>query len=353
VAEDRNQTVKKQLLKKRDDAAKRKVPLAPSEMVDDALARGMAGGLRWLKKNFGAVQWVVIAAIAGGIGYAIYDSRMDKRAEQASAELMKGTLSERGRISGTATPPKPDDGVDDPTPVFKSADERRETALASYRKVVSSYPGTGASILARLGEAGVLLDKRDWDGAITAYREVRDSALAKADVTVRGRAIEGIGLASEGKSDSEGALKAYHELENTDSRGLKELGMYHQARILFAKNEADKAKELLKSAREKLKSANSGNPNGPMGESHPFAFLETQIDDLLRRIDPTAVQSESASGMPGMSPGMGGIDPSQLTAEKLRRLQMQMKRSIDEAKKNTAPVPAPPPAPVPAPAGSQ
>jgi tetratricopeptide (TPR) repeat protein len=340
VAEDRNQTVKKQLLKKRDEAAKRKVPLAPGEMVDDALARGSAGAMRWLKKNFGAVQWVILGVIALGIGYAIYDSRMDKRAEQASAELMKGALSERGRISGAATPPKPEDAVDDPTPVFKSADERRETALASYRKVVSGYPGTGASILARMGEAGILLDKHDWDGAINAYREVRDSALAKADVTVRGRAIEGMGLASEGKGDSDAALKSYHELENTDARGLKELGMYHQARILFAKGNADQAKELLKSAREKLKSADSVNPNNPMSESRPFAFLETQIDDLLRRIDPSAVPS-TPTAMPGMGgmPGMG--EPGQqVTPEKLKRLQEQMRKAIEEGKKKAAPAPA-------------
>jgi tetratricopeptide (TPR) repeat protein len=269
---------------------------------------------------------------------------------------MKGALSERGRISGAATPPKPEDGVDDPTPVFKSADERRETALASYRKVVSSYPGTGASILARMGEAGILLDKHDWDGAINAYREVRDSALAKADVTVRGRAIEGMGLASEGKGDSEGALKSYRELENTDARGLKELGMYHQARILFAKGNADQAKELLKSAREKVKSADSGNPSNPMSESRPFAFLETQIDDLLHRIDPSAVPTSAPTPMPGMGmpPGMSMGDPGQqMTPEKLKRLQDQMKKAIEEGKKNTAPAPLPAPAPAPAPAGSR
>jgi len=117
--------------------------------------------------------------------------------------------------------------------------------------------------------------------------------------------------------------------------------MYHQARILFAKGDTDKPKELLKNAREKLKSANSGSPAGPMGESHPFGFLESQIDDLLRRIDPSAVPSSAPPGMGGMPPGMG--DPSQMTPEKLKRLQEQMKRTIEDAKR----------LPVPAPAGSQ
>ena len=56
MATDRNQNVKQQLLKKRDEAARRKVPLAPSEMVDDAVARGLSGG-RWLRANFGVLQW--------------------------------------------------------------------------------------------------------------------------------------------------------------------------------------------------------------------------------------------------------------------------------------------------------
>ena len=46
-------------------------------------------------------------------------------------------------------------------PTFKSADERRDAALAKYRDVETKYAGTGAAILARLAEAGLLLDKAD------------------------------------------------------------------------------------------------------------------------------------------------------------------------------------------------
>jgi len=325
VAEDRNQTVKKQLLKKRDEAAKKKVPLAPSEMVDDALARGLESTSRWLRTNFGTIQWVIIAGILAGIGYAAWDYRSTKRAEAASSELIKGTVAERGRITGATSPPKPEDEPEDPTPVFKSADEKRDTALASYRKVTSSYKGSGAAILARLGEAGVLLDKRDWDGALAAYGDVRSSPLAKVDVSVRASALEGTGLALEGKGDTEGALKSFRELENTDVRGPKELGMYHQARILYAKGDTDKAKELLVKAREQIKSASSASPASPMNESHPFGFLESQIDDLLRRIDPTAVTPPPSTA--GKS----------LTPADIQRLQEQLQRKAN----SKPPIPAP------------
>jgi hypothetical protein len=337
VANDRNQNVKQQLLKKRDEAARRKVPLAPGEMVDDALARGMSGAGRWLTSNFGMLQWVIIAAVVGGIGYTVFDNRSIKKAEAASSDLMKGTNSERGRVVAGSSAKGEEESADDPTPVFKSNEEKRETALASYRKVATTYPGTGAAILGRLGEAGILLDKREWDGALAAYNEVRATPLAAADVTVRGRAVEGVGLALEGKKDVDGALKAFRELENTDAKGLKELGMYHQARILYAKADNDKAKELLKNARERLKNVDSASkssaPASPFGgESKPFAFLESQIDDLLKRIDPTALASDTAAG-PG---GAGG---KTVSPDNLKKIQEELQRKMQE-KAKSAPAPA-------------
>jgi hypothetical protein len=238
--------------------------------------------------------------------------------------------------SSSAAKSSEEESPDDKLPVFKSADEKRETALASYRKVTSSYPGTGAAILARLGEAGLLLDKREWDGALAAYGEVKSSPLASADVSVRGRALEGIGLALEAKKDIEGALKSFRELENTDVRGLKELGMYQQARLLAGRGQpADiaKAKELLKSARERLKSANgSSAAAGPFGEVHPFAFLESQVDDLLRRLDPAAL---APTAPPPGAPG----DATSANSENLRRLQEQLKLKLQE-QTNEHPAPA-------------
>jgi tetratricopeptide (TPR) repeat protein len=334
VATDRNQNIKQQLLKKRDEAARRKVPLAPGEMVDDAVARGLAGAGRWLRNNFGVLQWIIVGAIAVGIGYAVYDNRSIKRAEAASSELLKGTNSERGRVVAGTTSKGEEENPDDPTPTFKSIEEKREAALVAYRRVTSSYPGTGAAILARMGEAGVLLDKREWDAALAAYNEVKSSALAAADVTVRGRAIEGAGLVLEGKKDTDGALKSFRELENTDTRGLKELGMYHQARILHGKGESDKAKELLKGARERLKSAEASSKSAaapPGSESRPFSFLEGQIEDLLKRIDPAALAVEPSPPLPGAGAGAG----KSVTPENLKKLQEELARKLQEKGKKS------------------
>jgi hypothetical protein len=325
VADDRNQNVKKQLLKKREDAVKKKIPLAPGEMVDDALARGFASTGRWLKKNFGAIQWAIVAAIVAGAGYAAWDHRSIKRSEAASGELIKGTVAEKGRIAASTSKPE-ETPSDDPTPTFKTVDEKRDTALASYRKVTSTYPGSGAAILARLGEAGVLLDRRNWEGALVAYRDVKGSPLAAVDPAVKGAALEGIGLALEGKGDADEALKAFKDLEATNITGQKELGQYHQARLLLAKKDADKAKELLKSARDGIKKA-AGSSSPAMGESHPFNFLERQVDDLLRRIDPSAVPPPAPPGGAGQS----------MSAEERQRLNEMIQRQIGGQKPTGSP----------------
>ncbi|HEY3592747.1 MAG TPA: hypothetical protein VGL13_02695, partial [Polyangiaceae bacterium] len=273
----------------------------------------------------------LLGLIAAGVAFGIYDHYAIKRADTATSELVKAMQNARGRVV-TSAKSSEEDTPNDTLPVFKSADERRDTALASYRKVVSSYPGTGAAILARFGEAGLLLDKRDYDGALAAYQEVRSSPLSAADVSVRGRALEGSGLALEGKHDVEGALKAFRELENTDVRGLKELGMYQQARLLVGRGEAAdiaKAKELLKSAHDKLKTTVSpAASQGPFGDPHPFAFLETQIDDLLKRVDPSALAPAAAP------PEVG--DTTSANSDNLRQLQEQLKQRLNQ-QRPTAP----------------
>jgi predicted negative regulator of RcsB-dependent stress response len=188
----------------------------------------------------------------------------------------------------------------DVTKVFKTPEERSDTVLASYNKVVDQYPGTAAAILAKLGQAGAYLDKSDYAHALEAYAVVLASPLATADGDVKGRALEGSGFAKEGKNDLDGALASYKELEKVDLKGYKELAQYHQARVLVAKGDKDKAKELLKAAREKLQQ--------PTTEGKPFPFLEAVVDEALRKIDPSAVPARTQQ----LGGPKGGMTPEQL-----------------------------------------
>ena len=305
----REDAARRGLLKKRTDAEQKSIPLAPGELVDDALARGVDAGVRWVKGNVNLIQWVVLASLAGAAGWYVYDWRTTKRAESASSELARAVVDERGRIGEK---PKGEEGVADvdPTPWFKSETEKRDVVGKAYEQVASDFPNSGPGLLAKLGEANVALDRREWDKALGGYRTVRESSLAKADADVRGRAIEGVGYALEGKGDADGALQAFKDLEATDARGFKELGQYHQARLLHAKGDDAKAKELLKALSEKLHAPS---------ETKALSNLQNEVDDLLRRIDPSAAPAKPVG--------------RQFSPEDLARFQEQMRR-MQEAQKN-------------------
>jgi predicted negative regulator of RcsB-dependent stress response len=285
----------------------------------DAEVFGGSGPLgRWFRANQKAVTAtaaVALVAIAGGGSYAWRTARMEA---SASSDITKAVDDEDGRIGD---PAKDDDETQakDPRPVFKTTEERRDAALAKYRDVEAKYKGTGAAYLARLEEGSLLLDKPDPDGAIAAFTDATSSPLASADAEVKGRALEGLGFAYEAKAAGSPAEKdkwldlssqQFRALENTDVKGFKELGMYHQARVAEAKGEKDKAIQLLKSLHERL---------SPPGETHPFVYLEAIADDRLRQLDPSAIPPKSK----GPGPGAGG----KWTEEQIQKLMEQYKNA--------------------------
>jgi hypothetical protein len=276
---------------------------------------------KWVRQNESLVRNLVIlvvAAAVGGGGYLWWSQRTEGA---ASNEITQAVNDEDGRIGD---PDKEDDDSRpvDLRPVFKTDAERLDAALAKYREVEAKFKHTGAAYLARLEEGSLLLDKADFDGAIAAFDEASKSPLAAADSEVKGRALEGMGFAYEAKAKAtpadkdkllDQASQAFRALENTDVRGFKELGMYHQARVLEAKGEKDKAIEMLKSLHERLNQAGETRET-----THPFVYLETIADDRLRALDPTAIKPK-AKGLGGGGPGGG------MSQEEMQKLIEQLK----------------------------
>jgi hypothetical protein len=286
----------------------------------DPLLERAARASKWIREHrqaFGGLVAVGVLAVAGSVGWMYWQ---DKRNGDASAMLAQALADEHGKVSN-----KEDEDEDEAKarplyPTFKSAAERRDAALAKYRGVESSYSGTGAAILARLAEGSLLLDAGDAKGAVAAYEDVKASPLAQADAEVRGRAIEGIGFAHEllARTDEAGrdkhlddALGAFKQLEQVEMKGFKELGMYHQARVLIAKGDKAKATELLKDVYKRVTEP---------GENHPFSYLETVAEDRLREIDPTALPPKA----PKKVGGPGDMDMSDPQIQELIR-QLQQK----------------------------
>ncbi len=287
--------------------------LAAGEMVDDVLARTSARITRALRQNALAVQVVLGLAIVGvGVTAGVFYFQ-DKKAGAATGALALGTRAERGRI--LENDERSDDEKSfDAAAIYKTDAERATDALAAYAKVTSSYPGTGAAILARLGEAGVRLDQGEHDQAAAIYAEVIGSPLGKADGDVRGRATEGLGYAKEGKGDLDGALEAFRELQKIDVRPFKEAGQYHEGRVLLAKGEKDQAKAILQPLYEKVKLP--GKEGLVAGEQ-----LKQLVARTLRKIDPALAPAEAKGAL-------GGARGGQLDMEELQRM---LKASQDKA----------------------
>jgi predicted negative regulator of RcsB-dependent stress response len=294
TAKDRNQRIREEAAarrrSKRDDEHRRAAParnLDTSEMVDDALARGTHNLGIWLKKNFGIIQWVVVLGVAGGIGYKIYTVRHERTVGESSDKLMAGVQAEAASVGEESSEPDRMTGLTDPRPHFATEEERLKAAAAAFNAATSSSLGG----FAKLGEAGILFDQGKYKEALAAYEASRDSDLAKRDNDVRGRSIEGVGLTQEALGNTDAALKSFRELENSGISGFGVLGIYHQARVTYAKGDVAKAKELITTARKKLEDKAKDKPRVP---GMPPGFLEASVRDLLAVIDPNAAAAMAA-----------------------------------------------------------
>jgi Tfp pilus assembly protein PilF len=308
--------------------------LDASELVDDALARGSHAATKWVRNNFGLLQWGLLLVVAGVIGWQIYAWRTKRSLEKNSDELFAAVEAETGLVGA----PPSEDPTFNPKRTFATHAERLKAAEEEYRSAAKALAGKGPGILAEFGLAGVLYDQGKYDEALQNYESVLGSPLAKHDADVRFRAIEGVGLCREAKGDAPGAEKAFKELEAADSPGFVALALFHQARLAYAAGKKDKVKELLKKSKEKAETDKS-----------PFAtasYLERASRELLAAVDPTVARAPSSQYSPEQMDALKEQimnDPS-----KLKKMLEDMQKNVkDMTKELPGPgdVPAPPGAP--------
>jgi len=300
-------------------------PSAPARarlLGEDAVTERAERILAWLRKHRRTLGLTLVAATAAlGVMAALW-ARHTRTREAASIAFTDALATQEGEIGDSS---KAEKGRPKPAYTFASTEARSDALLAKYDQVAGTYPKTAAGYLASLNAAAVRLDKGDLDGAANGFNQAKVSPLAKVDVDVRARALEGIGFVEElraaanpGGRDAhlEKALAAFRELENTDTQGLKELGMIHQARVFEAKGDIEKAKELLKALHERL-------------SKPPLSALMTTLteltDDRLRRLDPTAVPPKPNANYGGGMGGMGGLGGANMNDPQMRKLIEQLK----------------------------
>ncbi|MBI4951024.1 MAG: hypothetical protein HY908_03260 [Myxococcales bacterium] len=328
---DRNKKLREEFLRKRRATAEAqkedaKRGLAASEMVDDALARGASAFTKWLRRSWRWLSWVVLVAIVGGLGAWWYLSRTVSIGAKDSDELYGAVVLEQAGVGED----KRDDEEKkkDPRPVFATADERAQAVADAYATVAAKQGKSGTGLLAKLGEAGGLLEARKYDEAVAAYDVVLASSLAAADLDVRARALEGKGFALEGKRDLDGAEAVFQQLEGldgADAPGTKQLAALHLGRVLVAKGDRNAAKDLLVAALKDLEVVNleaaKVDPENPV---KPYRWLPRALERALRAIDPSAVPQRTPPVPPG---GKGG---AQIPQELLDKLSPEERKKLED-----------------------
>ncbi|MGZ5969065.1 MAG: hypothetical protein ACXWP4_15435, partial [Polyangiales bacterium] len=211
--------------------AKESIP----EMEDpDALMTATLRVMEWSNKHRKQIAYAIALAI-GAVGVVFAVSYYGAHKEREASSLVNKAIT--ADLAPIRT------GEEDPEiakrlKFYGSEAEKQSEALAAFKEAYAKYKDIGPGILARMGEAGVHLDRKEWDDAIAAYTEVKGSQLCAADPQIRVRVLEGLGYAREGKGMLDDARAAFVELANVDAvKSAKPLGLYHQARMDVAKGD--------------------------------------------------------------------------------------------------------------------
>lgn len=358
----------------REDAARRRkskrraatedsevaVGLDATEMVDDVLARVSFKTTRWVRDNSFLVQGVLLFSFLGVIGWSVYRWYAAQTRDTRSDALFTAVERQTGHVGEPVEAMNAEGAVVDPRPTYNTAAEQLADAEAAYREALAQGGQTRATtVLAQLGLAGVLLQQGKWEEALVQYQAVKGSDLAKRDPQVLGRAQEGVGLALEGKGDQAGALGAFQELEGSGVDRFSKLGMYHRARLAYAKGDTTLAKELVAKLKEKV--GTSDNPFEPGYLAVAKMELEMALDPnatggpmaALKQLEEIQRQARDASASLKKL-GLEGL-PLDLELDKGPGDKTPVAPSASAATPGSATPPAAPaPAPVaPAPAGSR
>jgi tetratricopeptide (TPR) repeat protein len=339
---DRNARVRAEAADKRRARREREQGTAPrrnldaSEVMDDALARSTHAAANFLTKHFNKVQWVIMAGLVGWIGYEVYSWRHARTTEKATDAIFKALSAETGKVGADEPNMGEDRGA--PTDARRSfpTDEARLKAAKAEYVLASGSVAPSTAVLADLGLAGVAYDLGQYKDAQVAFERVKQHPAFATDNDIKGRTLEGLGMALEAQKNEDAALKTFRELSNMDGASFSALGFYHQARLLKGQGKTEDAMKLLDKAGEKLATL----------KETPAAikYLGAQVIELIELIDPKkakelgeklmSTEAKKASEAASVT-GPGG---QKISAELQKRIQEMM-----DKQKQGQPIPMPGP----------
>jgi predicted negative regulator of RcsB-dependent stress response len=293
------------------------IGLGAQEILDEALTRSTDNVARWFRGNSSILQGIVAAGLVAWAGWGLYSWRSEVSKAQASDALAAAVKAGAGIIGEPEKQGQPNEqGVIDPTLIFKDAAARQKAAQAAFEQASRQRVGAPAAAYAELGLAATLLDDKQYDAAFTRFEATKNGEAAKSDAELKGRALEGMALALEGKNDLPGALKIYKELTNLGTSGFAAIGLYGQARMARATGDEAAARDAVTALNAKL-AADSKSDAPAFGA--PAGYLKQGaklLSDVLGVVPPAP--AAPAGGNP-------------ISQEQLQRLQREFQEKINQA----------------------
>jgi tetratricopeptide (TPR) repeat protein len=217
--------------------SKTEATLSRKDMKEpDKFQQAATQAASWLASRRRHVAVAGIAAVAVLVLLAVLSAVQTRRAERAGAAASDLLAAMGGEISAVPLP-----GF--PGPFYESEEARQRAIVAAADHVLADHGGTGAAVLAALAKGDASLRLRDWDGARAAYE--RFLADADRNDSLRFGALEGLGLAAEGKGDLDAAAAAYERLAR-EVPAFADRADLERARVLAQARKADEAREILR-----------------------------------------------------------------------------------------------------------
>jgi tetratricopeptide (TPR) repeat protein len=197
---------------------------------------------KWLPVIRSAVI-VIGVGILAALGYLVFNSVNERKAEQAFAALAAADLIEERSIKEFQGEKQEFLQI-----ITQWPESKKTEYVQSLEKVLKDYTDASAVGSAGLRLAGFYMALKDYPNAEKYYQEVVKRVDGKKVVLFKALAYEGLAVAQETQSKNEDALKTYSDFVNLKDSPLKPLALMGQARlqeILGKKDEATKSYDLI------------------------------------------------------------------------------------------------------------
>lgn len=327
TVKDRNQKLRTEAAARRRKArtAERRAAeaegLDATERVGAILSRGGDAAGKFFSQNFAWLQWIIILAVGGAVTYLVVDYRRGVARQKQGTAVAAVLRDAFGRVADAELSTPSDPRLVDPRKEFSSLSEQQAGATRAWAELKAEQPAL--QLLKSLGYAGALYDQEKYADAQAVYERAALSPEAGMNVSLKGRALEGVGLCLEALEKYPEALKAYGRLRELSHSDFKNLSGFHEARIHFLLGEKDKALKLLTELDAKL------SKDAPA--TGPTDYIGAAVRDLLKTVDPSKAAEEAQA-----------ISAAQME-ELMKQFQQMQQGAPGSGNPGEAGVPLPPP----------